>query len=314
MNASATARASSGWVLAALTLLVVASPARSQILPWEITVAEVEAGRLRSLVQRLSKQNLLYQLQLGDTRKLDLVETAIQIDRILESLSRGSPSYSIPAPWTPALREHIDRVDEVWGPLRRVAVASAFDAFRVRRQFVPADIRLGDPQLLRFFERASSDLIASSERLLALYHSECQATGLEVCTMARTAGYSAMLIERATQEAVYLVAGIEVDRNRVRLKATVEAYEKQRSANNESPFMAAALNPERGISAAAAGDLLESLRKDWDMMRREFALLGAGDEQNFDPRNLLRTQTRLVDKVERLTAALLRYASLTYGS
>ena len=64
----------------------------------------------------------------------------------------------------------------------------------------------------------------------------------------------------------------------------------------------------------AAGKLLVSLREDWDAMEVQFAILSAGDEQNFDLRRLLATQTRLVEKVERLTAALVRYASLTYGS
>lgn len=315
MQVSTAARATSArGILAAAGFALVAGTAHSQILPWEMTVAEVETGRLRSLIQRLSKQNLLYQLHLGDTRKSDLVETAGAIDRILTSLTKGSPSDSIPAPWTPALRAQVGQVDETWGPLRKVAVASAFESFRVSRQFVPPEIRLGDPHLLRYFESTTAKLIAESEELLDLYHVECEATGLEVCAIARTAGYNAMLIERATQEAIYLVAGIDVDENRARLNATVQAYEERRRANDESPFFAAALNPERGASAEAAADLLASLRKDWDTMRYEFSLLAAGDEQNFDPGVLLRAQRALVAKIERLTAALLRYASLTYGS
>ena len=49
-------------------------------------------------------------------------------------------------------------------------------------------------------------------------------------------------------------------------------------------------------------------------METQFVILAAGDEQNFDLRRLLTTQAHLVEKVERLTAALVRYASLTYGS
>ena len=92
------------------------------------------------------------------------------------------------------------------------------------------------------------------------------------------------------------------------------ALQQLRRANNESPFFAAALDPERGQSAVAAGQLLDSLRQDWDSMEAEFEMLSAGDEQNFDLRRLLETQTDLVAKVDRLTAALVRYASLTYGS
>ena len=92
------------------------------------------------------------------------------------------------------------------------------------------------------------------------------------------------------------------------------AYQELRRANNESPFFTTALNPERGPSAVAAGELLASLRKDWDTMEAEFAMLFAGDEKNFDLSRLLETQAELVAKVDRLTAALVRYASLTYGS
>ena len=57
-----------------------------------------------------------------------------------------------------------------------------------------------------------------------------------------------------------------------------------------------------------------SLRKDWDDLSVEFRMLAAGDERNFDLRRMLEIQDRLVAKVERLTAAFVRYASRTYGS
>jgi hypothetical protein len=297
---------------AALILLTGAAPAQN--LPWEITVAEIEAGRLRNLAQRLAKQNLLYQFHLGDVRKTDLVETSTQIDRVLEALQQGDPSHSIPAPWTPELRAQLLEVDAVWGAMRRIAVASAYDQMNLTRQFVPAESRRGDPLLVRYFDDLSLDLVRQSESLIELYHNECLKTGLEVCVTARTSGYAAMLIERATKEAVYVVAGIDAEQNKARLKTTIEAYHEVRRANNESPFYAAALDPERGPSAVAAGKLLTSLRQDWDAMQVEITILAAGDEQNFDLRELLAIQTRLVAKVERLTAALVRYASMTYGS
>ncbi len=301
-------------MLTAAALVLIAGSAPAQILPWEFTVAEIEAGRLRNFAQRLSKQNVLYQLHLGDVRKSDLVKTVAQVDRVLESLEQGSPSYSIPAPWTPALREQLSNVDAAWGPLRQIAVASPYEQIRVSRQFMPAESHLGDPLLIRYFDALSLDFVAESEKLLDLYHEECVKTGLEVCATARTSGYAAMIIERATKEAVYLVAGIETAQNRARMQATIKAYHEVRRANNESPFFAAALDPKRGASAKAAGQLLMSLREDWDAMQAEFTILAAGDEENFDLRRLLAIQGGLVDKVERLTAALVRYASLTYGT
>ena len=87
-----------------------------------------------------------------------------------------------------------------------------------------------------------------------------------------------------------------------------------RRANDANPFFTDALDPERGVSARAAGALLVSLRRDWDAMQAEFTILAAGDEKNFDLRRMLDAQARLVNKVERLTAALVRFASLTYGT
>lgn len=301
-------------MLTAAAIVFVAGSAPAQILPWEINVAEIEAGRLRGLAERLSKQNLLYQLHLGEVRKDDLIQTALRTDRIIESLERGSPSYSIPAPWTPAIRAQLRTVDSLWGPIRRIAVASPYDSLRVSREFIRPEDRRGDPLLVRYFDDLIRDFIAASEKLIALYDEECQQTGLEVCATARTSGYAAMVIERAAKEAVYVVAGIDAEQNRARLKQTIEAYQELRRANDANPFFAAALDPERGVSAAAARELLVSLRTDWDSMQQQFTVLAAGDEKNFDLQGLLQTQSKLVTKVERLTAALIRYASLTYGT
>lgn len=299
---------------AAAALLLFAGPSPAQILPWEVNASEIQAGRLRQLAERLSRQNLLYQLHLGHVSKEDLIATSTEIDRVLESLAGGSPSESIPAPWTAALREQIQRVDDLWGPLRSLAVASPYDYFRAKRQFGTPESSRGDPLLIRLFDSRAGDLVSASETLMDLYDEECRKTGLEVCPVARSAGLNAMLIERATKEAIYIVAGIDTEQYRQRLQVTVEAYEAQRAANSASPFFAEALNPERGRSAAAAGQLLVSLRKDWDTMRSELSMLAAGDEGNFELARMLQAQERLVAKVERLTAALVRYASVTYGS
>jgi hypothetical protein len=299
-------------VLLAATSVFLVAPASAQVLPWEIAVAEIEAGRIRNLAERLSKQNLLYQLHLGDVRMGHLEETAAQMDRVVEALRAGSASYSIPPPWTPALRGQIETVEDAWEEVRSVALA---DRYRfVARDFAPLVNRSADPLLLRYFDDLGGKLIAESETLIDLYHEECRKTDLGVCPTARTSGYAAMIIERATKHAVYLVAGIHPKENRAGLGGTLEAYRAIRRANDENPFFAAALDPKRGSSATAAGELLSSLRQDWDALAVEFRILAAGDETNFDLRRMLEIQARLVNKVERLTAALVRYASRAYGS
>jgi hypothetical protein len=313
MVASATRGLRRRATLLVAALAAVAGAVPAQLLPWEVTVAEVEAGGLRNHAERLTRLFALYQLHLGEVRKADLVQTAGQIDRVLEGLERGSPSHSIPAAWTPALRRQIRRLEDVWGPIRRIAVAGPYESLRVLQEFVPAESRRADPLSLRYFDDLCSDFIAESEKLLAAYHAECLKTGLEICPTAQSSGYAAMVIERATKQAIYVVADVDRDENRRRLEASIETYRQVRRANDESPFFAAALNPERGVSARAAAELLVSLREDWDAMQVEFTMLAAGDEKNFDLQRLLNTQASLVEKVERLTAALIRYASLTYG-
>ena len=283
------------------------------ILPWEVNVAEVEAGRIRALAQRLSRQFALYQLHLGDVRKDELVETAAQIDRVIESLERGSSSQSIPAAWTPQLREQLRELDGSWGPLRRIVVANPSEFMRVFQEYVPSESRRADPLALRYVDDLCQKVIDESETLLASYAAECEKTGLSICSTASDSGYAAMVIERATQQAIYVVADIDRDENRKRLRESIEAYRAVRRANDANEFFAAALNPERGASAKAAGELLASLRADWNTMEVEFAMLAAGDEANFELDSLLHTQREMVDKIERLAAALVRFASMTYG-
>ena len=93
-----------------------------------------------------------------------------------------------------------------------------------------------------------------------------------------------------------------------------QTWTQSRIARSSSEFFRAALDPNRGISAKAAGELRVSLTNDWEIMQEQLLILNAGDESNFDLRLLLLAQERMVNKVERLTAALVRYANVAYGS
>ncbi|TFG94305.1 MAG: hypothetical protein E4H11_07015 [Myxococcales bacterium] len=314
MPVAALVRAWSRTAGLAVAFALVAGSASAQILPWEVNIAEVEAGRLRNVAERPSRQFVLYQLHLGDVRKSDLVETAAQIDRLIESLERGVPSQSIPAAWTPTLRQQLRQLESSWGPLRRIAVAGPHEFLRVMQEFVPTESRRADPLSLGYIDDLTRAFIAESETLLDTYNGECLKTGLEICPTARLSGLTAMLGERATKEAVYVVADIDRVENRKRLQQTIEAYRVQRHAYDANPLFAAVLNPERGVSARAAGELLASLRLDWDAMELQFADLAAGDDKNFDLQTLLDREEILVDKIQRFTAVIVRYASLAYGT
>ena len=307
-----------GASVLSLALLLPALPRASsglEVIGYEISIAQTEAGRLRHLAERLAKQNLLYQLHLGDVRKSDLVETASRIDRVIETLELGSPGYAVPAPWTPALREQLKKVDQTWGPLRSIAVANPYDYLRTTRQFANAEGSMKDPLVIRYFDALASDLVRESEVLMGLYDAECKKAGASpvLCVTASTSGYSAMLSEMATKQAIYVVAGIDTEENRARLAETIEAYERGRRAVNESPFFDAAMSKERGQAGEFAQGLLESLRQDWDEMQKEFAILNAGDEKNFDLDRLLQRHALFVGRIERFTAAMVRYANIAYS-
>ncbi len=304
--------------LFAIGLALPIAPAASfgtEVIGYEISVAQIEAGRLRHLAQRLAKQNLLYQLHLGNVRKSDLVETASRIDRVIETLELGSPGYAVPAPWTPALREKLNSVDEAWGPLRSIAVANPYDYLRTTRQFANQEGSMKDPLVIRYFDNLALDVVKASEALMDEYDAECRKSGASpvLCVTASISGYSAMLSEVATKEAVYIVAGIDVAEHKKALQEAIEGYERGRKAVNESPFFEAALSQERGQAGAFAEGLLENLRKDWDEMRKHFAILNAGDAQNFDLDALLRQHAQFVGRIERFTAAMVRYANIAYA-
>ncbi len=67
------------------------------------------------------------------------------------------------------------------------------------------------------------------------------------------------------------------------------------------------------VSAKAASELRASLIRDWDVIQEQLVILSAEDEKSCDPRLLLDKQGWMVNKIERLTAALMRYANLAYG-
>lgn len=297
-------------------LLAPALPAAAQVVGYEISVAQTEAGRVRHLAQRLAKQNLLYQLHLGSVRKSDLVDTATRIDRVIETLQLGSPGYAVPAPWSQPLRQQIRKLDEAWGPLRSIAVASPYDYLRVSREFAGTDSASTDPLVIRYFDRLAAGLVNETEKLMAMYDAECRNSraGAELCVTAASSGYNAMLSELAIKQAVYIVAGIDVRENRKALKETMQAYDAARAANEQSPFFASALSEERGEAGTFARTLLGNLRADWVEMEKEFAILSAGDEKNFDLERLLKLHAQMVGRIERFTAAMVRYANIAYGS
>jgi hypothetical protein len=173
---------------------------------------------------------------------------------------------------------------------------------------------LGDLLSIRYFDNLSLALVVEAEKLMALYDGECRKSTYALCPLVVVAGYSEMLIERATKEAVLVFAGIDVDKNKKRLKESVAAFQTQRANNEKSEFFQAAMAPEQGKSGEIAAQLIGEIRKEWDGMRAEFDILLSGKTPEFDLYMVLKRQRRVVANIERFAVVMARFADRNYPS
>jgi hypothetical protein len=289
--------------------LILAGPVRAAGRPYEIAGAERELGRIRELAERLSKQNLLYQLHLAGQTKQDLVDTVAELDRVVELLRKGSVTYSVAPPPNEEVRAQIDKLDEAWGPLRRMALASPYDYLRRGQEFMPREHRLGDPLFIRAFDRMSQAVILEVDRLMALYDAECMKTGYELCGLATTSGLPTMLVERMVKELIFVHAGLDAGRNADRLRENRDAVDAHHLLLQESPLMAEATAPARGNAGAFVSSLWSSINEDWDRLRLQVELAIAGRADEIDLKRVLKIQDRLVETWERFTVVMVRFAN-----
>ncbi len=309
---STRARHAHGTILLAIALTLAGS-ARAGERPYEIGGAQQELGHVRELAERLSKQNLLYQLHLGDETKQGLHDTAAEIDRVLELLRTGSATYTIAAPPNAAIRAQIERADKAWGPVRRLAVASPYDYLRRANEFIPRQSRYGDPLFLRAFDQMTQGLIAELDKLAALYQEECLKTDYELCGLAATHGIPMMLNERLVKELVFVYAGPggkdAVDRLR-KTREDIDSYHRNASGLG---LLRDATDPSRGDAAAFVSGLWGSIEEDWGRIRPEIELALAGRVEEINLKRVLEIQPRLVRSWERLAAVLVRFTNAKYA-
>jgi len=301
------------WALLLTLAILLPASARAGERPYEIGGAQQELGRIRELSERLSKQNLLYQLHLADQHKQDLNETAAELDRVLELLREGSVTYSVAAPPNPQIRAQIDRVDAAWGLLRRIAVASPYDYLRRANEFVPRQERIGDPLLLRSFDRLSRALIAEADQLMALYYEECLKTGYELCDQAATHGLPIMLTERVVKELVFVYADYDAKANRERLRKSLEAVDAHHAAVAKLPVLREATDASRGDAAAFVSGLWGGINEDWGRLRPEVELALSGEAEQIDLKRVLKIQARLIETWERFTVVIVRYINAKFA-
>ena len=302
--------------LLAFLLAVLFAPAAlaAALDPYELGIAEREAGRLRGLVERLSKQNLLYQLHLGGVGKVDMQATSNEIDRLLDILETGSSAYSVAKPPNRAVREQLEVVSALWSPLRRIALASPYDYLRYSSDLMPKDSRLGDPLMIRGFDRRSQEMIEEAGKLMRLYQQTCVEAGSDLCELAANSGFFAMLAERVAKELVLIYAGLDTKESIAKLKESRGMFESSLAVLAESPVLAAASDPARGPAAEVVQVSWKGMREDWERLRFEVDLAIEDRAEALDIERMLDLQIRLVGEMDRLRAALSRYAAVLQES
>jgi hypothetical protein len=301
------------WALFLALALFLPDSVQAGERPYEIGGAQQELGRIRELAERLSKQNLFYQLHLSDQEKQDLHDTSAELERSIELLREGSVAYSVAAPPNQAIRGQIDQVDKAWGPVRRMALASPYDYLRRANEFMPPRYRLGDPLFIRSFDRMSQTLIEEVDRLMALYQQECMKTDYDLCELASTHGYPIMLIERVVKELVFVYTGPGNESDRDRLRETRDAIDAHHLELAQLTIFLEATDPSRGDAAAFVTGLWSSINEDWGRLRLEVDLAIADRAEEINLKQVLKIQARLVETWERLNVVALRFVEAKHA-
>lgn len=303
--------------LAALVLMVVSSlaegaapdpdPTPGLMQRWEHGGAQIQLSRVRTLTQRLSKQNLLYQLHLADVQKSDMVRTAGEVDAALISLRDGSPSLGVPYPPTRKARDAVDAVDEAWGPLRRLAVASAFDY--VRRAGSASYGAGVDPLLIRHFDELAQDVDERASAAKQRYVEACETTTVPDCRAVAQATGSGPLSERMVKQAVLVFAGFEAEANTARLRESRARMGRTLELASTMEPVQSAMSPERGKVGIVVGGLWVDIMGNWDRLSRNVDLVLAGESERLDVGETVAAQQIFLDDLQRFSLAVQVFAA-----
>jgi hypothetical protein len=287
----------------------VAQPAAGVLLDYEYGGALAQLGRLRMLVERLSKQNVLYQLHLGEQSKVQIIETARQVQETLDLLRDGRPLMTVPEPPTRAIREQLRVIESAWVPLQRMALASPFEYLRRSREFLdPRDDR-GDPLMILHFDELARRVIAEADTASALYIADCKREGWQRCELAGVAGIPAMLVERVMKEVVLVFAGLERVGNLERLAASREELDEKLALTAASEVLQGATSASRGESGAVAAALWRDIEAAWRRMGGEIEMVIRGQAEERNLRRAASVQVLLVTDMQRLAVELYQYAA-----
>ncbi len=284
-------------------------PATAKWLPYEIGIANREAGRMCFLAERLDKQNLLYQLDMANLKKLDMHIAVNEFDRIFEQLKSGSAYYSVAGPPNDAARKQLDVIEKAWFPVRKLAMASPYDYLRRAQQFFPPDNPRGDPLAVKSFDKLAGDLIVAIETLMTVYYEACIKTEYGLCAVSRRSGQPTMMAERIMKNLILIHEGIDPEQNIKRLNESIKAFDDNWISFEQTDLYRRATAESRGTTGELIADLRARISASWVKLHAEAILAVGGrvNEVNLEP--TLRIQRKLVDDFDRFTAILGRFAA-----
>ena len=300
-------------VLAALVQVGV-TRSSEELQPFEVGAAMIHLGRVRMLAQRISKQNLLIQLNLADVERSAMAETAREVDATLDALREGGAMMAVPEPPTRRIHDQIDEIEAAWGTLRAMALASPFDYVRRSR----GERRPDDPLLVRYFDDLATHLDRSAVAAVALYREVCIENGIpsivgtsaeEICTLMARATETSMLSERMAKQASFVVAGVDLQRNLKNLRRTRDRFSKALDTALGSTIIRAAMNPERGTEGVVVAGIGEEIEEGWARLRGDVDLLLEDRHNEVALERALANQAALVWNVQRLSVAVERFAA-----
>ena len=296
-------------LVVAPSLAMGAAPIPNDILlqPWEHGGAQIQLSQVRTLTQRLSKQNLLYQLHLADLQKRDLVRTSQELDAALESLRDGSPTLAVPPPPTRQVRDAIELLDQAWGPLRRLALASAFDY--VRRAGSASDGSGTDPLLIRHFDELAQAVDQRAAAAQQRYEEVCERSGIPDCPVVARATSAGMLSERMVKEAVLVFAGFDAEANSARLRESRGRMDRLLELAAAHETVQSAMSRERGKIGEVVGELWGEIGGNWDRLSHDLGLALVDQGRQLDVVETVAVQQVFVEDLQRFSVAVQRFTA-----
>ncbi len=300
-------------LLAAAAVLATAAPSGAVLLDHEYISAYTQLGRLRMLTQRISKQNLLYQLHLADQHKLGLLETVKTMNEALELLRAGGPLVGVPRPPTAEIDAQLDVIAAAWAPMETMALASPYEYLRRSREFIdPRDDR-GDPLLIVHFDRLAEKLDSEIGKATELYIASCKQDGYKRCDLGNASSIQETRAERLVKEVVLVFAGMDVKVNEARMTKTRAALEEVLFQTGTSPALvearaviAEALDPDQTSQSGQIAQLRDDIRASWRRLEREIALVEKGHAEEANLRRALSIQQLMVGDMQRLSMVVER--------